>query len=173
MHLNNLVRAAIFCALAVALGYSLMLVPNIELITVIVYLAGLTLGAKWGMLVGGTAMFIFSGLNPLGSGLSIPPLFIAQILAMLFIGAVGGWMRPFFFVSKYNTVKLGSLALTGFLLTLTYDGLTLASFPLSAGLGMAGVTAAVVKGIGFTLIHELSNGIIFMVAVPKVVQRLV
>ncbi|MBT7114640.1 MAG: hypothetical protein HN938_08145, partial [Candidatus Marinimicrobia bacterium] len=50
MELNNLVRAAIFCALAVGMGFSLMLIPNIELITVIVFIAGLHLGIGWGIL---------------------------------------------------------------------------------------------------------------------------
>ena len=71
MDLNKLVRASIFTALAIGLGFSLLMVPNVELITVIVFLSGLTLGVRWGILVGGTAEFIFSVLNPFGSGLGI------------------------------------------------------------------------------------------------------
>ena len=33
MELNNLIRAAIFCAVAIGMGFSLMFIPNIELIT--------------------------------------------------------------------------------------------------------------------------------------------
>jgi len=75
MKLNNLVRAAIFAALAIGVGFSLLLIPNIELITVTIFISGLTLGSAWGMLIGGTAEIIFSSLNPLGSGLSFPPTF--------------------------------------------------------------------------------------------------
>ena len=96
MELNNLVKAAIFCALAIGMGFSLMLVPNIELITVIVFISGLMLGWKWGALVGGTAIFIYSGLNPMGSGLSFPPLFFMQILGMAITGFTGGLFRSFF-----------------------------------------------------------------------------
>ena len=78
MELVNLVRAAIFCAMAIAMGYSLMMIPNIELITVIIFLSGVTLNLWWGALVGLVAMGIYSGLNPLGSGLSFPPLFFAH-----------------------------------------------------------------------------------------------
>ena len=31
MELNNLIRAAIFCAVAIGMGFSLMFIPNIEL----------------------------------------------------------------------------------------------------------------------------------------------
>ena len=38
---SNLVKAAIFSAVAIGMGFSLMLIPNIELITVVVFLSGL------------------------------------------------------------------------------------------------------------------------------------
>jgi len=172
MELNNLVRAAIFCALAVGMGFSLMLVPNVELITVIVFLSGLTLGPGWGSLVGGTAIFIYSGLNPMGSGLAFPPMFIMQILGMVITGAVGGVIRPIFFQKKFSVISLVGLGLMGFLLTFIYDVFTLVSYPISAGLGMSGVVAALVKGLGFTVLHEVSNAVIFIVAVPRVVKYL-
>ena len=34
---SNLVKAAIFSAVAIGMGFSLMLIPNIELITVVVF----------------------------------------------------------------------------------------------------------------------------------------
>ena len=172
MELNNLVRAAIFCALAIGMGFSLMLVPNIELITVIVFMSGLMLGCKWGALVGGTAIFIYSGLNPMGSGLSFPPLFFAQIIAMSLCGVIGGLFRPFFFVKKYNFPKLLLLGFIGFLVTFIYDTLTLISYPLFSGLGFTGIVASLVKGLGFTLLHEISNIFIFLITVPRVVQFL-
>jgi len=107
MKLNNLVRAAIFAALAIGVGFSLLLIPNIELITVTIFISGLTLGSAWGMLIGGTAEIIFSSLNPLGSGLSFPPLFFSQVLSMIIIGAIGGWLRPIFYrpVFSFKTVN--------------------------------------------------------------------
>ncbi|MDP6340278.1 MAG: hypothetical protein QF842_08175 [Candidatus Marinimicrobia bacterium] len=172
MEQNNLVRASIFCALAVGMGFSLMLVPNVELITVIVFLSGLTLSTGWGALVGITAIFIYSGLNPMGSGLSFPPLFIMQILGMAITGAVGGFVRPVLFKKEFNVAALIILALLGFTLTLIYDVFTLISYPISAGLGMTGVMAALVKGLGFTILHEISNAVVFVVAVPAVVKYL-
>jgi|TARA_B100000315_G_C14572283_1_gene586212 hypothetical protein len=172
MELNNLVRAAIFCALAVGMGFSLMLIPNIELITVIVFIAGLHLGIGWGILVGGTAVFIYSGLNPMGSGLAFPPLFIMQILCMSLAGAIGGMARPVFYKKEFTTLLIVGLCLMGFSITLIYDVFTLIIYPISAGLGYAGVMAAILKGLGFTVLHEISNGLVFMVAVPRVVKHL-
>ncbi|MDB9722967.1 hypothetical protein OAA83_03455 [Candidatus Marinimicrobia bacterium] len=172
MELNNLVRASIFCALAIGMGFSLILVPNIELITVIVFMSGLMLGLRWGALVGGTAIFIYSGLNPMGSGLSFPPLFFMQIIGMAITGFIGGLFKSFFLLKKTSMISLISLGFLGFFCTFIYDFLTLISYPLSAGLGMSGIMAALVKGIGFTLLHEISNVIVFIVTVPKVIKYL-
>ena len=121
MELVNLVRAAIFCAMAIAMGYSLMMVPNIELITVIIFLSGLTLNLWWGALVGLVAMGIYSGLNPLGSGLSFPPLFFAQTISMSLCGLIGGLLKPIFFTKEFNAYQLFFLAVTGFFVTVIYD----------------------------------------------------
>ena len=172
MELNNLVRAAIFCALAIGMGFSLMLVPNIELITVIVFMSGLMLGWRWGSLVGGTAIFIYSGLNPMGSGLSFPPLFFMQILGMATTGFIGGLFKIFFVIKETNMTSLISLGFLGFFCTFIYDILTLISYPLSAGLGLSGIIAALVKGSGFILLHEISNAFVFVVTVPKVIKYL-
>ncbi len=172
MELINLVRAAIFCAMAIAVGYSLMMVPNIELITVTIFLSGLTLNALWGALVGFVAMGIYSGLNPLGSGMSFPPLFFAQLVSMSLCGVIGGFLKPFFVTNRYKISHLVLLGLSGFVVTLIYDVLTLISYPIFSGLGVVGVYAALVKGLGFTLLHQLSNVFIFIITVPRVVKFL-
>ncbi|MFC1581807.1 hypothetical protein ACFL3L_02790 [Candidatus Neomarinimicrobiota bacterium] len=172
MNLSNLVRAALFASVAIGLGFSLVMVPNIELITVVVFLAGLTLGAGWGILVGGTAEFIFSALNPLGSGLLFLPLFIAQVSSMAIIGALGGLMRPIFFKEKYGTLKIVGLIITGFFLTLFFDSITTLSFPISAGYDWPQTWGLYLSGIGFTILHQISNAIVFSIGVPLVTKHL-
>ena len=78
MKLNDLVKAAIFSAVSIGLGFMFMMIPNIEFISVTVFLAGLTLGGIMGALVGSTTMLIFSTMNPLGSGLIYFPIFIVN-----------------------------------------------------------------------------------------------
>ena len=58
----------------------------------------------------------------------------------------------------------------GFLVTFIYDVLTLISYPLFTGLGFAGIIASIIKGLGFTLLHEISNIFIFLITVPRVIQ---
>ena len=169
---SNLVKAAIFSSVAIGMGFSLMLIPNIELITVVVFLSGLYLGIWWGGLVGMTSMAIYSGMNPMGSGLSFPPLFAMQIIGMSLTGIIGGLVRPFFFVKQFNVFLISSLAILGFTVTLIYDMLTLIAYPIAAGLGFSGILAALIKGLGFTLLHEISNAIVFVISIPRVIKLL-
>ena len=101
------------------------LIPFLILITVVVFISGLYLGIRWGGLVGLTSMAIYSGMNPMGSGLSFPPLFAMQILGMSLPGIIGGLVRPFFFVKQFNFFLISGLAVLGFTVTLIYDMLTL------------------------------------------------
>ena len=48
MTLNNLVKAAIFSSTAIGLGFVFMFIPNLEFISVTVFLSGLTLGGYIG-----------------------------------------------------------------------------------------------------------------------------
>jgi uncharacterized membrane protein len=172
MNLNKLVRASIFTAFAIGSGFSLLMVPNVELITVIVFLSGLTLGVRWGVLVGGTAEFIFSVLNPFGSGLVFPPLLISQVVSMILIGAFGGILRSVFFRNEYSSKRITMLAINGFILTFLFDSLTTLSYPLSVGFDFPQTFGIYISGIGFTLLHQISNAIIFPIVIPKVVKHL-
>ena len=133
MKLNNLVRAAIFAALAIGVGFSLLLIPNIELITVTIFISGLTLGSAWGMLIGGTAEIIFSSLNPFGSGLSFPPLFFSQVLSMIIIGAIGGWVRPIFYRPGFSLKAFLGLGGTGLFLNFIFYSFSTPSYSVKAG----------------------------------------
>ena len=77
MGLTNLVRAATFAATAIGLGFMFILVPNVEFISVTVFLSGLTLGVLFGTMVGGTAMMIYSIMNPL---FEVKPLLLVRLL---------------------------------------------------------------------------------------------
>jgi len=172
MDLNKLVRAAIFTALAIGLGFALLMVPNFEFISVIVFLAGITLGISWGMVVGGTAELIYSILNPFGSGLVFPPLLIAQVVSMIIIGAAGGLLRKVYFKKKFSKWRIASLAVVGFVLTFIFDSLTTLSYPVSAGFDFPQTVGVYVSGIAFTIFHQVSNAIIFAIGIPMVVKQL-
>ena len=171
MALNNLVKAAIFSSTAIGLGFVFMFIPNLEFISVTVFLSGLTLGGYIGAIVGGTSMLIYSGLNPLGSGLIHLPLFISQIVAMSIIGTLGGFGKIILFnLTRKALVPISGMF--GFFCALWYDGITTLSYPISAGFSFDEALAYSISGILFTLMHLFSNTLIFTVVVPGYIYRI-
>jgi uncharacterized membrane protein len=59
-------------------------VPNLESITLVVFGAGVLLGARDGMLVGALTMLLFSSLNPYGP--APPVVMLAQVLGEVLAG---------------------------------------------------------------------------------------
>lgn len=150
-------RISIFTSLAVAAGFILIGVPNVELVSVTVFLAGMILGSLRGAMVGGMAMGIFSTFNPLG--LPIIPVLVAQILSMALVGAIGGVFKG----KKGSSIGLSSilkLAVTGFTLTILYDLSTNFAFAVAFGL-MAQFLKIVLAGLVFSALHVVSNTVLF------------
>lgn len=79
-------RLGMMAATAVASGYLLIAVPNVELVTATVAMAGLMLGPGAGAITGILAMAIFGALNVFG--LPYPPVWIAQMLGQAFTGVL-------------------------------------------------------------------------------------
>lgn len=159
----------IFIALAVAAGYALLQVPNLELITSITFLAGLSLGIGKGTMVGAVSMFLFSLFNPMG--VPFPPVLMAQILFMGLTGFVGGMWRRWIRAHAFKPLFVVGLAVTGFFLTLLYDVGTNAGFALSAGL-ISQLPKIVAAGVVFSLIHMLTNTLLFAIFIPTAVKVL-
>ena len=168
----NLARAAVFTALAIGAGYALLLVPNVELITAIVFLSGVYINSRWGMIVGCLSEFVFSASNPLGSGLIFLPMFIAQVMGMGLIGFTGGIFKEYFLSKNWPLKKVILLGVIGFLLTFIYDTLTTLSFPVAAGFEWKQTLVLYVAGLGFTTLHQISNAVVFSTALPRVFSRI-
>lgn len=157
---------AIFIALANAGGLFLAQFPNIELVTVIIFLGGVLLGVVRGIIIGAVAEFLYSFFNPYG--VAAPPLLAAQVISMAFAGASGGLMRNFF----GQQPPIGLLGFAGFSLTFVFDLLTTLSFTVSLGSGLAGFLAAATFGFYFYLAHQISNTLIFVLLLPILLRHL-
>jgi len=168
----NLARAAILIALAVGAGYALLLVPNVELITAIVFFSGVYLNSRWGLIVGFLSEFVFSASNPMGSGLIFLPLLFAQILGMGLVGFSGGILKEFFRSENWPLTKVVLLGIIGFFLTFIFDTLTTLSYPIAAGFEFKQTVVIYGTGLGLTILHQLSNAIIFSTALPRVFARI-
>lgn len=170
MNLNNIVQAAIFTAMAIGLGFMFMFVPNLEFISVTVFLAGFTLGKKYGILVGATAILIYSAMNPLGSGLIYFTLLIGQIVAMALVGCIGA-LSVSILPQKINSILVTLSAVFGFIVALIYDGITTIAYPLSAGYNLDETIAYAISGLAFTFMHLISNAAIFSIVIPGYIKR--
>ena len=171
MNLSNLVRAAIFSAVAIGLGFMFMLVPNVEFISITVFLSGLTLGFSWGAAVGISSMLIYSSFNPLGSGLIYFTLLLGQIFAMAIIGMLGAAASKI--VKSLPPGYQGILAgIFGFIGTFIYDVATSLAYPLSAGYSLKETFAYGLSGVLFTAMHLASNTAIFSIVVPGYLRKI-
>ncbi len=167
---TKLVKASIFTALAIGAGYALLMVPNVELITAIVFISGVWLGVGWGMIIGMTAELVFSVLHPLGSGLAVPPLLLAQVVSMGITGLAGGLSAPLIIRWGDSILIKIFLLFNSILLTFIFDSLTTLSFPVSAGFDWPQTKAIFLTGIGFTILHQFSNAFIFVIGIPYVLN---
>lgn len=162
-------RIAMLTAVAVAGGYLLVAVPNIELLTLTIAFAGLLLGASSAMLVGLAAGAIFGTLNVMG--LPYPPVWIAQLIGYAFTGFLFGRFRSSFVAGK-PAIIAWKCAAGGFVATLLFDALTNIAFPASTGVAPTEWWPYLIAGIPFAITHLLSNTLLFALLLPVAYRRL-
>ena len=161
---HELVIAGFFAALAVTLGYALVYVPNIELVTATIFMSGYFLGIRKGIVVGAVAEFIFSLIHPLGA--SAPPLLIAQVLSMVLVGFCGGVIGRWQLIQKI-WFRIFIFAFMGFSLTLIFDVLTTLSFVVFlSGTSLSKIIATFSIGSLFYFTHLIGNTIVFSLFLP-------
>ncbi len=158
--LRGYILTAMFAGVAAAAGYMLMFIPNIEAVTLVLFVAGYKLGIKRGILAAIIAAVLYFGLNPQG-GL-FPPLLVAQIIGVAAAPILGALFR----LLKPLILRLLSLPVMAIIATAWYDLLTNLAYPLSIGLNYKGILITLSAGIPFSLVHNISNVIIFAVFIP-------
>ena len=173
--MNQTRRALLAClmvALTVAVGFALAGVPNVELMTLLVFLSGFLLGAGLGAGVGGTAMLLHSLFNPLGP--AHPPLLAAQLIGFALIGVGGALVGPVVARMKAAWLSAAAAAVAGASLTVIYQVLVnVASFYTFAGdKAMAKLPVYIWGGLAFTVLHVVWNTGVFLVAVRPMLSVL-
>ena len=158
--ITKIAKIGILIALAVGLNLVLLGVPNIELISFIVFSSGYFLGIAEGGVVGFLAMLIYSLFNPYG----MPPfpILLAQVIGMSLIGSVGGITVKSGWLSKAKLANFFLIGLLGLILTFVYDLLTNLAVAYTVGQFLP----VLVGGIVFSLVHIFSNVVIFTVLAP-------
>ena len=163
--------SAMLTAVGVILGYLFLSIPNVELVTATVFIAGFFLGPLFGVLVGVVTEFIYSALNPMG--MAAPNLLLAQILGMALAGYAGGKVQQNGWYKKSPLVQIIIFGTAGFLITLLFDVLTTLSFVfILSGGDLNKILSSFFVGMTFYVIHITVNTVIFAVLVPILISRL-
>lgn len=161
------VLLGLFIGLAVGVGYLLAGVPGVELMTLVTALAGLSLGARSGALVGALAALVYSVGSPYG--VPLPPILAAQVLGMAAAGVLGGLLA----VPLARTGSLRGTALLagcgGAAAAIFFDVITNLAIALAYDTPLAAVAAMAAT---MFLIHLAVNTAVFAVVVPAALPRL-
>ena len=160
----------LFTGTAIGAGYLLAGVPNVELMTLIVALAGLTLGPWQGGVCGAVAAAAYSLGSPFG--LPVPLLLAGQVVGLGLAGVVGAVMGSLVLRVSASGRRTRSLLLagaTGFVATFSFDLLTNLAI-----IGAFEMTPLVVLGgaVPFVLVHLAFNSAIFVILFPVLAGRL-
>jgi len=162
----------VMTAACVSTNYLLVGVVNVKLMDLLVFVSGFAFGPVVGGTVGILTWLVYGTLNPYGFSL---PILAATCLGESVYGAVGG------FLGGMETYRVDGatggrfrflnvkFAIIGFLLTFVYDLFTNIVSGLVVGMP---VTLALVAGIPFALVHELSNLAFFFVGVSPLIDAI-
>jgi len=165
-----------FAALAVVIGYMLVFLPNIELFTLMIFLAGFILGKKDGAIIGLMSSFIFVFFNPYG--VSPLPLFAYQLAHYSLVGALGGISQNFLRKKEYFKPEddlyvfrvVLIFAIIGAVITFVYDILSTLIGALSIFGTLDTFWVTYIIGLPFTTVHLIGNTLGFIFILPGLIQ---
>jgi hypothetical protein len=161
--------ACLLTALIYAGGEALAGVPNVEVVTLLVFIAGYLLGPWWGAVVGGAGMGAHSLFNALGT--VAPPLWISQVVCYAFIGFCGAWIGPRIARMSTRTLQALSSAAAGVLLVLFYQ-LVVNTVSFRTFAAHVPLWTYVWGGIAFAAVQMVWNAALFFVTLPPTLKVL-
>jgi hypothetical protein len=166
--------AALLVALTVAAGFSLAAIPNVELVTFLLFISGFLLGPGLGLAVGAVSWGVYSALNPMG--VALPPVLAAQVVCGALIGLAGGVLGPIILERVGRLAGMLLCGLTGLTLTLFFQlAVNAAAFLAAVGVddrSLPAFRAFVVGGVAFTLMHLVWNTTVFLLTLRPVISVL-
>ena len=130
-------------------------IPNFELMTLVVFLSGVLLGARWGAMVGAVSMLAYSVLNPYGP--AHPVITLSQMIGELAPGPAGAVLAASGLPGRPALQRMLVLAVTGAVLTVCFDLIT----NVATGLLFGQIRATLIGGLPFALLHVGSNVALF------------
>ncbi len=161
--------ACLLTALVYAAGEALAGIPNVEVITLLVFIAGFLLGPAWGMVVGGAGMGAHSLFNALGT--VAPPVWIAQVVCYAFVGLCGAWLGPRLAALKTRTAQALASAAAGLVLVAVYQ-LVVNSISFMTFAANVPLWTYVWGGLAFASVQMVWNAALFFVTLPPTLKVL-
>jgi len=164
--------AGLLVALNLAAGFALAGIPNVELITLLVFLSGFLLGPRTGAIVGAASWGLFSAFNPMGA--AVPPVLAAQVIGGGIIGIAGGALGPLLLRIPRRLVCLVLCGLAGAVLTLGFQVLVnaVAFWVFTDTRSVGAMWAFIAGGILFTITHLIWNSAVFLVSLRPLLRVL-
>ncbi len=153
-------RRLSYAALLVAAGLTGVYaetIPNFEVLTLVVFCAGVLLGARDGAFVGILTMTLFSLLNPYGP--AHPLVTVSQVAGAALAGLAGAWAARLGVPER--SARTRAIVLVGIAVPLTavYDLLT----NLATGVLLGQIVITLKMGVLFSLWHIGYNAALFAV----------
>jgi len=152
-------RRLSYAALLIAAGLTGVYaesIPNLEVLTLVVFCSGVLLGGRDGALVGALTMLVYTLLNPYGP--AHPFVMVAQVLGCALAGVAGAWFASSGGPARSTRIRAALLAVTAVAVTLLYDLLT----NLATGLVFGQMLTWLVAGVPFSLWHIGYNVALFV-----------
>lgn len=166
-------RAALLSALLTALvfvgGQALAGIPNVEVVTFLVFISGYLLGPVLGAVVGAAGMAAHSLFNVMGA--VAPPVWVTQWICYGVVGLAGGIAGPALARIRRRGLATGLAAVTGAALVLFYQLAVNAAAFFSFSSGVS-VWVFVWGGIAFGAVQVLWNAALFLLAIPPTLRVL-
>ncbi len=158
---------AIMSALALVGNYVLVVIPNVELGSGVLFVTSFLFGfetAVWCVFI---VSIIYAFFNPWGP--FIPGIWITQLIGWIFLVITGAMMGKNNGKVLWSREKVGELAVVGFIATLFFDLITTVGYSWSFSIPYM---VAVITGLPFIILHVTSNTIIFPAIVPRLDRAL-
>ncbi|MHA1849447.1 MAG: hypothetical protein ACTSXU_17520 [Promethearchaeota archaeon] len=166
-HVLRISLIAIYSGTTVGMAYALLMFPNIELYSMMVFLGGLLYGMKIGALNGLVSTLVYRLFNPFGA--SLPYLLITQLAFYTLLGFIGGLFSRTKFrrsITKISQVIFGTI---GSVVVLAY----LVTADILQGLILGpSIQVVLLAGIPFYLISVFSNLVTFSLLMPLLLMYL-
>lgn len=149
--------------------------PNVEFTSLIVFLAGAVFGMPFGGGLGVLVMFVNGFVSSWGFAGLIAPF---QMIGMAMVG-LGGGLYGRSRHGSYDSASCAETAVLGAFLTLVFDVVT--NFGWAVHFGLSGqpvflaFVSTLVSGAVFSLVHVVSNTVVFgaaFVPITNALQRL-